>query len=153
MATLSQKDQKIMQDVDKLLTDLSTEFNVPKPNYCIFKIKILKRLGKWNLGPDYLGLVTIQMKNYDPPFLFAACFVPGGFSGNRKGPDCYITLLSKNNRPVSKRFIIHEFFHYKHYVESDYDWSNRTSEEQKQEEKRTESETRKYMRKLREKVK
>ena len=149
MIKSSQKEQEIIQEVDKLLTDLSTEFNVPKPNYCIFKTKILKRLDKWDLMPDSPGIMTIQMKNYKPPFLFDACFVPDHL-GNKKGKACYITLLSKNNRHISKKSIIHEFFHYKHYVESDYDWSKQTQDKKIIEEKRTELETKKYIKKLKE---
>lgn len=146
MTKLSQ--EEIIQEVDKLLTDLSTEFNVPKPNYCIFETKILKRLDKWDLMPESPGVFTVKASNYKPPFLFDACFVSDHL-GTKKGKTCYITLLSKNGRHVSKKALVHEFFHYKHYVECGYDWSGdkELQEYRESEEKRTQSETRKYMKK------
>ena len=151
MTNPSQKE--IVQEVDKVLTDLSTEFNVPKINYCIFKTKILKRLDKWDLMPESPGVFTVKASNYKPPFMFDACFVPDHL-GTRKGTECYFSFLSKNDRHVSKKAIIHEFFHYKHYVECGYDWSGdkESLECRNSEEKRTETETQRYMRKQKDKI-
>ena len=74
--------------------------------------------------------------------------MPDYYSGEGKGKLCSISILSKNNRHASKKAIIHEFFHYKHYVESGYDWSKQTQEDREKEEKRTHSETQKYMQNL-----
>ena len=130
--------EKIIQEVDSLLTNLSVDFNVPKPNYCIYNLTELKKLDEWKFNMGF----SISLIGMKPPFQYDACFIH-----RCKGECCYITLLLKNNRNVSKKNIVHEFFHYKHYVESGYDWSHRTQAEVEEEEKRTVLETRKYMKK------
>ncbi len=140
---MEEKNQRVLQEVETLLSDLSTEFNVPMPMYCVYDLYPMKRLGEFK-PPGSVSRAKIS----NP---LVGVIPKAWFVSARK--ICYLVLFLQNRKFVGKENIVHEFFHYKHYVESDYDWRNRTSEEQEQEEKRTQSETRKYMKKLREKVK
>jgi len=133
--------KKIIQDVDMLLTDLSEEFDVPKPNYNIYKLTEIKKLDKWKFSNS----LVITAQGMRPPMNYGAYFI-----NKNRGKLCYISLLLKNNRNVSKKSIVHEFFHYKHFVECDYDWGNNVDWSVEKEEKLTKYETKNYMKHLKE---
>ena len=128
--------KKIIQDVDSLFTTLSEEFNVPKPNYNIYKVTEIKKLDKWRFN-NCLVITALGMR---PPMDYGARFI-----SKNKSKLCYIALLLKNNRNVNKKSIIHEFFHYKHFIECDYDWDNYKDWSLEKEEKRTKAETNHYI--------
>ena len=107
--------------VDSLLTDLSNKYNVPKPEYCVYKL--LKK--------------TDDSKDNKPSNAMMCC--------DEKG---YIILFLKSSR-LSVRRLVHEFFHYKHYVDADYNWDDWIEEKHEEEERLTRRETREYMKNLR----
>lgn len=114
-------------DVDKLFTELSKEYGVPKPLYCIYKIVPVKKLEPVKIVP-YLTLTQRVVMSL------------GRFIGE-KGKSCYIYFLFGNR--ARKDTVVHEFFHYLHYVENGWSKEGIDGEE---EERRTRRETRKYLR-------
>ena len=121
------------EDVDGLLTELAEEFEVPKPNYCIYRVETVKPLDPFRTP---LG-ATIRFKSMTDPTPYGACFV---FRGKML---CFITLLLKGTKGVSRRDLIHEFFHYLSYVRNGY----KEPKDPEKEERWAERQTRRYLKK------
>lgn len=136
---MGEKNQKILQEVETLLSNLSTEFDVPMPMYCVYDLYPMKRLGEFKISDSILkGKIHNPLAGVIPK----AWFVP-----NRKM--CYLVLFLQNRKFVGKENIIHEFFHYMYYVREGYpDQKNRSTDEFEREEKKVQVEARKYMKKL-----
>jgi hypothetical protein len=128
-----------IEEIDELLTQLAKEFNVSKPNYCVYKINCIKKLKPW----ESLGKLkaTLKTPGSDPisTALNAAFVSPFG-----KGEICYITLFLRS-RGISRKSLVHEFFHYLHYVKNGYKFKSGEEEE-----KQTIRKTQQYLRKLKE---
>ena len=123
--------KKHLLTVDNLLTELSEEFNIPKPNYCLYNVVAIKKLDAVKTPSG----LTVEHKRNPLSDIYGAQYTAFGRLG-------YIVLFQHENRAVSKNYIIHEFFHYKHHYESGKnDWLKDAEEE----EKATRSETRKYL--------
>ncbi len=121
-----------VNDVDEFLLKLSKEFDVPKPNYEVWEVKLVKK-------PDPIGTKYLTVhRRYKTPFDFGATFS----WMEDMGKLCWITfVINYRNRVISKNILVHEFMHYRHYVERGY----KPSIDREEEEKRTKSETRKYL--------
>jgi len=93
-----------IDEVDKFLEFLAKEFNVPKPNYQIFKVTRIKNLDpiKTELG----GVLHIRAP--DP--------IPAGAFFDYVGNVPFLTLLFRGTKGISRKSIIHEFFHYIHFL-------------------------------------
>jgi len=144
---LEEKYQKILQKVETVLSNLSTEFNVPMPMYCVYGLFPMKRLGKFQLS----GTAFSTGKIHTP----WAAVIPGAtFVISSYLRCCYLVLFLRNKNFVGKEHIIHEFFHYMYYVKEGHtNYKNKSADEFEREEKKVQADTRKYMKKLRNKVK
>jgi len=108
-----------IEEVDGLLADLSKEFDVPKPNYCIYRIVPNKRLD------PYLTEQGGKLKYKGMVGLFAdSCFVPAGKM-------CFMVLLDKG-REISRESVVHEFFHYLRHVRRGYKKAKDAAKEEKE---------------------
>ena len=125
-----------LEDVEGLLDKLSHDFNVPKPDYQVWEARLIKRLKpiKTKLG----GELRISGPR---PFDFGAIF-------HYSGKATWLTFLTDPRHQVNKTGVIHEFLHYKHYVERGY----KPPEDFEEEERRTKRETRWYLKKLKEAI-
>lgn len=127
-----------IDEIDDFLSKLAAEFEVPKPNYCIYKIVTVKRLEPFkekNISARITGVRAHDI------FGFGAAFIP--YSGKL----CYIVLLLEGTKGISRKNLIHEFFHYLHYVKRGYKpLPNKEAIEK--EEKEVRRETEKYLRKM-----
>lgn len=122
-----------LKDVDCLLEELSQEFNVPIPDYQVWEAKLIKKLKPLKpIVPDHRGYITIR---FSRPFSFGALLQYSGMFA------C-ITFLVDKRHMLRKECVVHEFFHYKHYVEQGYKFDNLEAEE-----KLTKKETRRYLKK------
>jgi len=138
-----------IDEVDSFLEFLAREFNVPKPNYQIFKVVRIKRLDpiKTDLGG------VIMMRTPDP--------IRAGAFFDFVGKTPYISLLFRGTKGISRKAVIHEFFHYVHFLkegakpfpklgEGD---PKEVLERMAEEEKRTKRETSQFWKKYRERMK
>ena len=128
-----------VDEIDAFLSRLAEEFEVPKPNYCIYKIITVKRLEPFKVGRLTIKQTGIRAHDVIP---FGAAFVEAG------GNVCYIVFLLEGTRGISIRRVVHEFFHYLHYVKRGYK-SAQSKEEAEKEEKEVRKQTRKFLNKLR----
>ena len=119
-----------LEKVDALLEALAQEYNVPKPRYEIWLVRRIKKANpiKTNFGG------TIQV--YEFPFNRGFFRYAGRI----------VTILVGANRQANMGTIIHEFLHYKRYVERGY----KLPEDFEEEERMTKRETRQYLKKLKE---
>jgi len=107
-----------IEDVDPLFTALSEEFGVPKPNYCIFQVSALKKLDP--LFSDAKSGLMLSMNGGG-----SWATLPMGANFRSEGKYCYITLLVRKKGQVLRKSIVHEFFHYLHWVQGTYKISKR----------------------------
>lgn len=101
-----------IEEVDELLTTLAEKHGVPKPNYCIYKVTVVKKLDPIPMKNG----ATMRIKGSDFVFDYRACFsIP--FRDGRVG---FITLLVRGNRGISRQYLLHEFSHYLEWVKNGY---------------------------------
>jgi len=137
-----------VDEVDDFLEFLAREFNVPKPNYQIFKVTRIKKLDPIETK---LGGV-LKIRTPDP--IRAGAF----FNYAWKIP--YISFLFRGTKGISRKAVIHEFFHYLHYLKEgerafpdlSKGLSKEALEKWAEEEKRTERETNEFWKKYRERI-
>jgi len=137
-----------IDELDGFLEFLAKEFNVPKPNYQIFKVVRVKKLNP--IKTDLGGILKIRTS--DP--IQAGAF----FNWAWKIP--YISFLFRGTKGISRKAVIHEFFHYLHYLKEGErafpELSKRPSKEAlekwAEEEKRTKRETKQVWKKYKEKM-
>lgn len=104
------KGKKKVEVVDRIYTELAKMYNIPKPNYCIYRIVTVKKLD------ESLGVMRSQICTY------------GGFL--RYGEKCFIALIMRSSI-VSKKNLLHEFGHYLGYVKNGYKPFDREESERK----------------------
>lgn len=104
--------------LDPLLIALSEEYGVPKPNYCIFQVSALKKLDP--LFSDSKSGLMLTMSGGG-----SWATLPMGASFHRYDKYSYITLLVRKKGQISRDSIVHEFFHYLHWVQGTYKISKR----------------------------
>jgi len=137
-----------VNEVDDFLEFLAREFNVPKPNYQIFKVIRIKKLDPIETGHG--GVLKIRTP--DP--------IPAGAFFDFTLGIPYITLLFRGTKGISRKAVIHEFFHYIHFLkegrkpfpklgEGD---PKEVLERKAKEEKRTKRETNQFWRKYKERI-
>jgi len=128
-----------VEEIDSFLEELAQEFDVPKPNYCVYKVICIKRLKPFSLGHAEIHLMG--MRDYIP---YGALFT---WQGNLP----YIVFLLKGTRGISRKSVIHEFIHYVHFLKRGCEaW--KTKEEYEEEEKLTRREVNEYWRKLQDRL-
>lgn len=120
-----------LEDVDCLLEELSQEFNVPIPDYQVWEAKLIKKLKP--IGAEHRGYIRIR---FSRPFSFGALL-------QYSGKFACITFLVDKRHMLRKECVVHEFFHYKHFVEQGYKFPD----DLEAEEKLTKKETRRYLKK------
>jgi len=137
-----------VDEVDDFLEFLAREFNVPKPNYQIFKVIRIKKLD--SIETDLGGLLKIRIS--DP--------IPAGAFFNFVGNIPYISFLFRGTKGISRKAVIHEFFHYIHFLKEgtkpfpklDEGELKEVLERRAEEEKRTRRETNQFWKKYKESV-
>jgi len=138
-----------INEVDDFLEFLAREFNVPKPNYQIFKVIRIKKLDP--IETDLGGVLKIRTPD---PIPVGAFF---NFVGNRP----YISLLFRGTKGISRKAVIHEFFHYIHFLKEGTKLFSKLDEGEPkevwerwaEEEKRTCRETNQFWKKYKERMK
>jgi len=98
-----------IEEVDQFLTELAERYDVPKPNYCIYKVTPIKRLNPFKTKTGQLRIISSAITHDYGAFFHA------------HGKLCYITLLIHKNGIVSRENILHEFKHYIDYVKNGYE--------------------------------
>ncbi len=96
-------------EVDPLLSNLSEEYGIPKPNYCIFEVSAMKRLDPLFEDKKYGVKVTRTGGGGYTSIPFGAKFIP-------EEKTSFITLLVRKKGQIRRENVVHEFFHYLHWV-------------------------------------
>ena len=102
-----------IEDLDPLLIALSEEYGVPKPNYCIFQVSALKKLDPLFSDPKYGVTITRSGGGGWEALPLGASFHPDDRYG-------FITLLVRKKGQIRREAIVHEFFHYLHWIQGKY---------------------------------
>lgn len=97
-----------IEDVDPLFTALSEEFRVPKPNYCIFQVSAFKKLDPLLSSPGW----EVTSKGGGS---WASLPMDGKFYPYDNY--VFITLLFRRKGQIRREAVVHEFFHYLHWIQ------------------------------------
>jgi len=128
-------DKLKLDELDGFLDELARDFNVPKPNYCVYKLVTVKKLAPFETAP----CTQVRLMGSALPFDALFSYL-GGLP--------YIVFVFKDGRRISRKTIIHEFLHYVHFLKRNCKpWESST--EHRDEEERTRKETERYWRKYR----
>jgi GrpB-like predicted nucleotidyltransferase (UPF0157 family) len=128
-----------IEEVDSFLDSLAKEFGVPKPNYCVYKVVQVRALEPWKT--EHGGSFRIRGMRASDIIDFGAVFRTVGKLG-------YIVLMFESTKGISRKAVVHEFFHYLHWLQRGMK-DPETREEYDEEERRARRETDRYLRKLR----
>jgi len=128
-----------VEEIDGLLEELSKKYEVPKPHYCIYEIRPVKKLEPF-VFPSSKDYLQLKLCGYTDPLIP----MRAGFRRDGQSHEiCYITFLMRG-RGISRKTIVHEFIHYVHYVKNGYKYE----EDREAEEKRTRNETERLVKEL-----
>lgn len=97
-----------IEEVDEFFSELAERYDVPKPNYCIYKVTPMKKLDPFKTKTGQLRIVSSAITHDYGAFFHC------------RGKLCYITLLVHKNGIISRENILHEFSHYMEYLKNNF---------------------------------
>jgi len=148
--TLEEKEKAAVERIDRLLTALAQERQLPKPHYQVYALRRLKKLDPFKPGrPGGLTLTTTIN-----PVRCGAWFYAQGHPGKGLSYHC-ITVFVRDGRATSNIAVVEEFYHHLDWFTEPGKWKHPNepgyAEWHASEERRAKSQTRRWWRKHRKK--